>query len=34
MSREAPIAPVFHEFESACSRPTWSTVQVLLMGTL
>jgi hypothetical protein len=34
MSLEEPIAPVFHEFESAFSRPTWSKVQVRIIGTL
>jgi DDE superfamily endonuclease len=34
MSLADPIATVLHEFESAFSRPTWSKVQVLIVGTL
>ena len=34
MSLSPPIATVLHEFESAFSQPTWSTVQVLIIGTL
>jgi hypothetical protein len=34
MSLEEPITTVFHEFESAFSRPTWRKVQVLIIGTL
>jgi hypothetical protein len=34
MSLADPIAAVLHEFESAFSRPTWSKVQVLIVGTL
>lgn len=33
MSLANPIATVLHEFETGCSRPTWSKVQVLLVGT-
>jgi hypothetical protein len=34
MSLEDPITTVFHEFESAFSQPTWSKIQVLIIGTL
>jgi DDE superfamily endonuclease len=34
MSLSQPIATVLHEFESAFSQPTWSKVQVLIIGTL
>jgi hypothetical protein len=34
MSLEDPMMTVFHEFESAFSRPTWGKVQVLIIGTL
>jgi hypothetical protein len=34
MSLEEPMTTVFHEFESAFSRPTWSKVQVRIIGTL
>jgi hypothetical protein len=34
MSLADPIVMVLHEFESAFSRPTWSKVQVLIVGTL
>jgi hypothetical protein len=34
MSLSQPITSVFCEFEPAFSQPTWSTIQVLLIGTL
>lgn len=34
MSLAEPVATVLREFESACSPPTWSNVQGLLIGTL
>ena len=34
MSLSQPIMSVLCEFESAFSQPTWSTIQVLLIGTL
>src|SRR5918994_7217594 len=34
MSRSQPIMRVLCAFESACSQPTWSKVQGLLIGTL
>lgn len=34
MSLSQPIMSVLYEFESAFSQPTWSKIQVLLIGTL
>jgi hypothetical protein len=34
MSLSQPVMSVLCEFESAFSQPTWSTIQVLLIGTL
>jgi hypothetical protein len=34
MSLSQPMMSVFCEFESAFSQPTWSKVQVLIIGTL
>jgi hypothetical protein len=34
MSLSQPIMSVLCEFESAFSKPTWSKIQVLLIGTL
>ena len=34
MSLSQPMMTVLCEFESAFSQPTWSKVQVLLLGTL
>src|SRR5687767_12014208 len=34
MSLSQPIMSVLGEFESAFSQPTWSKIQVLLIGTL
>jgi hypothetical protein len=34
MSLSQPLVTVLQEFGSALSRPTWSKVQVLIVGTL
>ena len=34
MSLSEPMMSVLREFESAFSQPTWSKMQVLLLGTL
>jgi hypothetical protein len=34
MSLSQPIITVLQEFESAFSQPTWSKVQVLIVGSL
>ena len=34
MSLSEPIMSVLWEFESAFTQPTWSTIQVLIIGTL
>jgi hypothetical protein len=34
MSLSQPLVTVLQEFGSAFSRPTWSKVQVLIVGTL
>jgi hypothetical protein len=34
MSLSQPLITVLQEFESAFSRPTWSKMQVLIVGTL